>query len=149
MSDRKNFDRASQDFADDLAALRDDISKLTGTVSGLVRGRAGDAADQASNYYGRARDRARKQAYSARDSFADRASGLRDDLSDRASDLRDGLADRASDVRDRFAGHASDAQDRLGAFGSDMETKIERNPLTAVVVAAIAGLLMGLLSRSF
>ena len=44
--------------------------------------------------------------------------------------------------------HAADAQDRLGAFGSDIEGRIEKNPLTAVVVAGIAGLLMGLLSRS-
>jgi len=149
MSDRKNFDRASQDFAEDLAALREDIAKLTGTVSGLMRSRASDAADQASSYYGQARDRAQRRAYAARDRFASRASGVRDDLASRASDLRDDLADRASDARDRLSDHAADAQERLGALGSDIETKIERNPLTAVVVAAIAGLLMGMLSRSF
>ncbi len=149
MSDRKNFDRASQEFADDLAALREDIAKLTGTVSGMVRSRASDAADQASTYYDRARDRAQSRAAKARDRVASRASHLRDDLAGRASDLRDDVSDRASDYRDRFADHASDAQERLGAFGSDIETKIEKNPLTAVVVAAIAGLLMGMLSRSF
>ena len=34
MSDTKKIDQASQDFAADLAALRDDISKLTGSVLG-------------------------------------------------------------------------------------------------------------------
>ena len=33
-------------------------------------------------------------------------------------------------------------------FGSDIEGRIEKNPLTAVVVAGVAGLLMGMLSRS-
>ena len=129
--------QASEDFASDLAALRDDIARLTGSVSDLLRHRANDASNQAYNIFGQARDKATKHASRARDDFANRASDARDDLSNRASDLRDRLAD-----------HASDAQDRFGSISSDIETRIERNPLTAVVVAAIAGLLMGLLSRS-
>jgi ElaB/YqjD/DUF883 family membrane-anchored ribosome-binding protein len=127
MSDSKPFQQASQDFSADLAALRDDISKLTGSVSQLLRSRASGATDQAYSTY----------------------SQTRDTLADRASHLSDRMADHAGDVRDRLSSRAADAQERLGAFSSDVETKIERNPLTAVVVAAIAGLLMGLLSRSF
>lgn len=137
MADRR-IDRASEDFAADLAALRDDIGKLTGSVGDLLRNRATDAADQASGIFGRARDRA-----------ASRAADARDQVKSRAYDARDDLMSRASDARDRFSDHAADLQDRMGSLGSDLETKIERNPLTAVVVAAIAGLLMGMLSRSF
>ena len=126
MSDRR-LNQASQDFAEDLAALRDDLSKLTGSVSDLVRGRASDAADQATGLFRTARSRA----------------------NERAADARDEFASRAYDARDRLSNHASDLQDRLGSFGSDVETRIEKNPLTAVVVAGIAGLLMGMLSRSF
>ncbi len=137
MSDRR-FEQAKQDFAADLTALRDDIAKLSGAVSDIMRDRADEAAGQASSFFNRTRDRA-----------ADRATRARDQFSSRASDLRDDLLNRASDARGRVADRASDMQDRLGTLGSDLEDRIERNPLTAVVVAAVAGLLMGLLSRSF
>lgn len=137
MSDRR-LNQASQDFTADLSALRDDIANLTGSVSDLLKARANDAAGQASGIFGRARDRAASRAADARDQFADRAAGARDEF-----------VSRAYDARDRFSSQASDVQDRLGSLGSDIETKIERNPLTAVVVAGIAGLLMGMLSRSF
>ena len=149
MSDGKKFNQTSQDFAADLSALRDDISRLTNSVSDLLRARASDAADQGYSFFGKARDHAAGRAADARDELASRAYAARDKVVDRASDVRDRFTDHASDVRDRLSDHASAAQDRLGTFGSDVETKIERNPLTAVVVAAIAGLLMGLLSRSF
>ncbi len=134
MADSKHFQQASQDFASDLAALRDDIAKLTGSVSHLLRGRINSTSDRASGAYSQTRDN---------------LSGRAGDLSDRANDLRDTFASRTNDLRDHLSNRAAEAQDRFGAFSSDVETKIERNPLTAVVVAAVAGLLMGLLSRSF
>ncbi len=41
----KSIDEAAQDFTSDLATLRDDISKLTASVSDLVRTQASTAAD--------------------------------------------------------------------------------------------------------
>lgn len=125
MSDRR-FQQASQELAEDLAALRDDVSKLTRSVSDLVRGRANDAAEQASGLFGRARSRANE---------------ARDEAMSRAYDARDRVADQASHLQDRLG-------ERLGSWGGEVETKIERNPLTAVIVAGIAGLLLGLMSRS-
>jgi ElaB/YqjD/DUF883 family membrane-anchored ribosome-binding protein len=116
MSEAKQFQQASQDFAADLTALRDDISKLTNSVSSLLRARASTASDQVYSTYNQARDH---------------------------------LGERVVDAREQFSNRATEAQERLGSLGSEVEGKIERNPLTAVVVAAIAGLLMGLLSRSF
>ena len=46
MSDRR-VNQSSQDFASDLSALRDDIGKLTNSVSDLLRSHANDASDQA------------------------------------------------------------------------------------------------------
>lgn len=62
--------------------------------------------------------------------------------------LRDGLTSRASDWSDRGAAFASDARDRLVDVNSDLETRIERNPMAAVLIAAGIGLAIGLMSRS-
>jgi ElaB/YqjD/DUF883 family membrane-anchored ribosome-binding protein len=99
----KPIEEATQDFTADLAALREDITKLTTSVAELVRAQATTTAD---SMFG-AVDNARK---------------------------------KISDT-------ASDAQDRFGALSSDFEGTIERNPLTAILVAIGAGILIGLLSR--
>lgn len=101
---QKHAQEATQDFSADLATLRDDIAKLTGTVSQLLRNRASSATDQAYGSFAQARDQ---------------------------------LSERASGVREQ-----------VGSLGADVETKIERNPLTAVLIAAVAGLVLGLFSRA-
>ena len=91
---------------------------------------------------------------------------LRDDLrkltsvvSDLANDQADttrssvyGAVDRA---RDRFSGtagrvveRASSATDRVRGAGAEIESRIEKNPLTAVMIAIVGGLVIGALSRS-
>jgi ElaB/YqjD/DUF883 family membrane-anchored ribosome-binding protein len=52
------------------------------------------------------------------------------------------------DARDKIAGTAADAQDRVRAMGGEIEACIERNPLTAVLIALGIGVSLGLLSRS-
>jgi ElaB/YqjD/DUF883 family membrane-anchored ribosome-binding protein len=47
----------------------------------------------------------------------------------------------------KFADGAAGAKDRLSGASSELEATIERNPLTAVLVALGAGLIIGLLSR--
>ena len=47
----------------------------------------------------------------------------------------------------KFADGAAGAKDRLSGASSELEATIERNPLTAVLVALGAGLVIGLLSR--
>jgi ElaB/YqjD/DUF883 family membrane-anchored ribosome-binding protein len=105
MTDTKEFPdsaKATQDFTADLATLRDDIAKLTGTVSQLLRARANTATGHVYNSY--------------------------------------------AETRDQLGGRAAEAREHLGTLGHDVETKIERNPLSAVLVAALAGLLLGLFS---
>jgi len=103
MTETKLMEETKQDFSADLNALREDISRLTETVTKLVKAEATTTTDAV---YG-AVDAARQK-----------------------------LADRASDARERLAGASS-----------DLEVAITRNPLTAVLIALGAGLIIGLLSR--
>ena len=50
-------------------------------------------------------------------------------------------------ARQKLSDGASDAKDRLSGASSSLEASIERNPLTAVLIAMGAGLMIGLLSR--
>jgi ElaB/YqjD/DUF883 family membrane-anchored ribosome-binding protein len=51
------------------------------------------------------------------------------------------------DAREKIAGTAAGAQNRICAAGSAVEASIERNPLTAVLIAFGVGALLALLSR--
>ncbi len=103
MTNTKPVEDASQNLAEDLAILRDDISRLTATVAKLVKAEAAATTDS---------------VYGAMDA-----------------------------TRQKISDSASDAKERLAGAGSDLETAIERNPLSAVLIAMAAGLLIGLLSR--
>lgn len=60
----------------------------------------------------------------------------------------DRARDRFSDTSDRFASQASHAGDRLRGAQAEIETRIGRNPMTAVMIAVVGGLLIGALSRT-
>lgn len=60
----------------------------------------------------------------------------------------DRARDRFSDTSDRFTSQASQAGDRLRGAQADIETRIGKNPMTAVMIAVVGGLLIGALSRS-
>ncbi len=65
-----------------------------------------------------------------------------------ASATTDTVLGAVEQARRKFSEHAADAKDRVGTAGPDVEAAIERNPLTAVLIAMAAGLLIGILSRS-
>ncbi len=50
-------------------------------------------------------------------------------------------------ARQKLSDGAAGAKDRLSGATSELEASIERNPLTAVLIALGAGLVIGLLSR--
>lgn len=56
-----------------------------------------------------------------------------------------GVVERA---RQKISETAAEAKDRAATAAPDLEAAIERNPLTAVLVALAAGFLFGMLSRS-
>jgi ElaB/YqjD/DUF883 family membrane-anchored ribosome-binding protein len=94
----------TNDLMADYTALREDISKLTATVTELVRNQAASAADNVS-----------------------------------------GAVDQA---RQKVADTANRAQERMSSAASELEASIERNPITAVVIALAAGLIVGLFTRA-
>ena len=50
-------------------------------------------------------------------------------------------------MRQKISDPASKAQDRVAGASTDLETTIEHIPLVAMLIAMIAGILVGLLSR--
>jgi ElaB/YqjD/DUF883 family membrane-anchored ribosome-binding protein len=103
MANIKPVEEATRDFSADLAALRDDIGKLTSSVSEFVRSHTMATTST--------------------------------------------VADAVDDARQKISDTAGKAQDRVAGTSADLEAIIERNPLAAVLIAMVAGLLVGLLSR--
>ena len=99
----RRSDDNSADLSADLAALREDVARLSDTLAGVVR----NQADAAGATIRGAVDDARGQ------------------LSQAAWSIRDGALDRSA----------------------ELERRIERNPLTAVLIAAGVGLAFGVMSR--
>lgn len=57
------------------------------------------------------------------------------------------FSEAVGDVKDKIAGTAANAQNRLGGVTGEIEARIERNPLTAVLIAVVMGMAIGLLRR--
>lgn len=64
-----------------------------------------------------------------------------------AASRTDDLYGAVDTARQKLSVTAADAKDRLSGVSSELEASIERNPLTAVLIAMGAGLVIGLLSR--
>jgi len=103
MASIKPVEDAAQDFSADIAALRDDVTKLTSSVLEFIGSHA--AATTTT------------------------------------------VADAVDSAKQKISDTASKAQDRVAGTSADLESTIERNPLAAVLIALVAGLLVGLLSR--
>ncbi len=77
-------------------------------------------------------------------------------LSDTVAAMVRGQADAAGaavrgvvgDARDQLSQAASNAQDSAFGAAADLERRIERNPLTAVLIAAGIGMALGMMSKS-
>lgn len=60
----------------------------------------------------------------------------------------DKVRNTVDDARQRLSDTAAGAQEKINSMSADLEATIERNPLIAIFLAALAGFLLGLLSRS-
>jgi ElaB/YqjD/DUF883 family membrane-anchored ribosome-binding protein len=103
MASIKAVEEATQDFSSDLAALRDDVTKLTSSVTEFIRSHT---AATSSN-----------------------------------------VVDAVGSAKQKISDTASKAQDRVTGASADLESTIERNPLAAVLIAMVVGLVVGGLSR--
>ena len=93
--------KSSQDFAADLASLRDDVAKLNSSLSEFIR------------------------THSATNSNT--------------------VFDAADNAPQRISGTANKAYDH--GTTTDVKTTIEHKPMVAALIAMVAGMLVGLLSR--
>jgi ElaB/YqjD/DUF883 family membrane-anchored ribosome-binding protein len=59
-----------------------------------------------------------------------------------------GVSDAVGDAKDTIASTAADARKHVRAARSEIEASIERNPLTAALIAFGVGMLLGMMSRS-
>jgi ElaB/YqjD/DUF883 family membrane-anchored ribosome-binding protein len=77
---------------------------------------------------------------------------LKDTLADlvrgEAGQARATIRNAAKDARNQVSNAAANAQDSAFAVAADFERSIEKNPLTAVLIATGIGLALGVLSRS-
>lgn len=77
------------------------------------------------------------------------AEALRDVTRTRAEEAREGLASMASSVRDEIRRNVENVRERGRGVVDEVETRIEQRPLTSLLIAFGAGLLLGkLLDRS-
>ena len=58
------------------------------------------------------------------------------------------LSDTIGDAKSKISNAADDAQDNVRAVSGEIEAAIDRNPLTAVLIALGVGMFIGLISRS-
>lgn len=58
------------------------------------------------------------------------------------------VLDAVGDARQTISDKATEAQDKVNSMSAELEATIERNPLVAVFLAALAGFIVGTLSRS-
>ena len=104
MAQVDDIEKFGRKLTDDYNALREDISKLSDTVTKLVAHQADVAGDRVSEAVGTAKA--------------------------------------------ALAESAGKAQDRMKSMGSDIESSIERNPYSAVLIALGVGVVLGLMNRS-
>lgn len=101
-------------IAADLAALREDVARLTETMTALAQNQAGHASAA---------------------------------LSESMEKAREVLAEATETLTRTGRDLASEASGRLKSMGTEVGASIERNPLTAVMIAAALGLVIGMLGR--
>ena len=121
----KSMDDAKSDLAGDFAALRDDVARLTSSVTELLRSQTATTGSTVRDAVGAAREKVAGHASYAQDQAR-------------------GFADTARQV---VSDHAAKTQDRFGEATADLESAIERNPLVAMLIALGAGMLVGAMSR--
>jgi ElaB/YqjD/DUF883 family membrane-anchored ribosome-binding protein len=61
---------------------------------------------------------------------------------------RDQVAGALGSAADNLSRSAANAEDQFAAVASDLESRIKKNPLAAVAIAALIGLLIGKMSKT-
>lgn len=100
-----------------------------------------------------------EKAYQNMSDLGEDLTSLRNDVAKLSTSVAELVRDQASSAASTFVGAvdqarqkvsetAGDAQVRMRSTAGDLEATIERNPLTAIMVALVTGLILGLFTRA-
>jgi ElaB/YqjD/DUF883 family membrane-anchored ribosome-binding protein len=64
-----------------------------------------------------------------------------------ANQAQDRVKDVVGSAREQLANSATEAREKVRSASAELEATIERNPLTAVAIAMVCGLLLGRIGR--
>ena|ERR1700728_1857012 len=84
---------------------------------------------------------------SATDDLKDKAARVGKDVRDTVGAVRDVAAEQYENVRQRASDYVSQGREKVEEWEEGLEGYIKENPLRALMIAAGAGLLFGLLWR--
>lgn len=65
-----------------------------------------------------------------------------------ATQTQDRVLGAVDSAREQLASSAADAKESLHSASAQLEASIERNPLTAVMISMLCGLVIGMMGRS-
>ncbi len=77
--------------------------------------------------------------------FRDQASDMADRTTHRINDAANAASSAVRDASRKVSSTMGDISDRANAASSDLSHRVEQQPLTSVLIAAGAGLLVGIL----
>ena len=103
MTSIKAVEEVSRDFTADLALLRDDVAKLSSSLSDFIRTQTATSAST--------------------------------------------VVDVVDNARQKISDTGNKAQHPVAGASTTLETTIELKPMVAALIAMVAGMLVGLLSR--
>jgi ElaB/YqjD/DUF883 family membrane-anchored ribosome-binding protein len=107
-----------------------------------------EASQDLANDFIALREDISKLSNAIADLLRTQASTTTEHMLDAVDSAKQKLSDKTSDARLKLAGTAKDAQERFQGLGADLGATIERNPLTAIGLSVLAGVVIGFMSRS-
>jgi len=135
--------KAKDAVADAAGAVTGAVSGAASTVAGTVGGAAGSVADTVSGAAGAVGDRVSGVAGSVRDGVSGGVGAVRN----RISGLLDTAGDSLSTAGGRVQSAAGDARRAAGSATDTVEGRIREKPLQTLLLAGVAGFVIGRLLR--
>jgi len=135
-------------------SARDAVSGAAHAVGDRVSGAAGSVADTVGGAASSVADSVGGAASSVRGAVGDAAHGLGERVSGLAGQVRDGVAGGVGSARNRISGlldtddgPLAGPMDRAQAVGADFEGRVREKPLQTLLLAGVAGFVIGRLLR--
>lgn len=83
-----------------------------------------------------------------RDDVAKLSASVAELLRQQTTQTQDKVRGAVDNAREQLAHSAADAKESVRSASAELESSIERNPLTAVMIAMLCGLVLGMMGRS-